>query len=77
MSRCVITKEVNHNVPHGRLRGYQPEIEDHFYDFDYVLVSLSGGKDSGILLPLCMDYIGRYVLCRKQGDKYEICKLVG
>ena len=30
MSRCVITKEVNHNVPHGRLRGYQPEIEDHF-----------------------------------------------
>lgn len=50
MSRCVITKEVNHNVPHGRLRGYQPEIEDHFYDFDYVLVSFSGGKDSGILL---------------------------
>ena len=29
MSRCVIMKEVGHDVPDGCPRGRQPEIEDH------------------------------------------------
>ena len=35
--------------------------------FDYVYVSFSGGKDSGILLHLCMDYIRMHAPGRKRG----------
>ncbi len=38
-----------------------------FTDFDNVYVSFSGGKDSGVLLNLCIDFIRRNKLNRKLG----------
>ena len=42
-------------------------IEKIFSDFDNIYVSFSGGKDSGILLNLCIDYIRRHKLKRRIG----------
>lgn len=38
-----------------------------FHDFDNIYVSFSGGKDSGVLLNMCIDYIRRNGLKKKIG----------
>ena len=43
----------------------QERIELIFKEFDTVCVSFSGGKDSGVLLNLCIDYIRNNHLDRK------------
>ena len=37
----------------------QERLELIFREFDTICVSFSGGKDSGVLLNLCIDYIRR------------------
>ena len=37
----------------------QERLELIFKEFDTICVSFSGGKDSGVLLNLCIDYIRR------------------
>ena len=39
-----------------------------FKEFDNIYVSFSGGKDSGVLLNLCIDYIRRNNLNIKLGS---------
>ena len=43
----------------------QERLEIIFREFDTICVSFSGGKDSGVLLNLCIDYIRRNQLNRK------------
>ena len=43
----------------------QERLELIFKEFDTICVSFSGGKDSGVLLNLCIDYIRRNNLKRK------------
>lgn len=43
----------------------QKRLEFIFKEFDNVYVSFSGGKDSGVLLNLCIDYIRKNKLDRK------------
>lgn len=43
----------------------QERLDIIFRDFDTVCVSFSGGKDSGVLLQLCIDYVIRHGLKRK------------
>lgn len=38
-----------------------------FQNFDNIYISFSGGKDSGVLLNLCIDYIRKHNLKRKIG----------
>lgn len=38
-----------------------------FKEFDNIYVSFSGGKDSSVLLQLCIDYIRKHNLKRKVG----------
>lgn len=42
-------------------------LDKIFSDFDNIYVSFSGGKDSGVLLNLCIDYIRQHKLNRKIG----------
>lgn len=45
----------------------QKRLELLFNEFDNIYVSFSGGKDSGVLLNLCIDYIRQNKLNRKIG----------
>lgn len=45
----------------------QDRLKVLFDDFDNIYVSFSGGKDSGVLLNLCIDYIRNNRLSRKIG----------
>ena len=45
----------------------QKRIEKIFNEFDNIYVSFSGGKDSGVLLNLCIDYIRKNNIKRKIG----------
>lgn len=43
----------------------QERLDIIFKEFDTICVSFSRGKDSGVLLNLCIDYIRRHGLKRK------------
>src|SRR6187431_3217796 len=45
----------------------QQRLKLLFEEFDNIYVSFSGGKDSGVLLNLCIDYIRQNNLNRKIG----------
>lgn len=45
----------------------QKRLKILFEEFDNIYVSFSGGKDSGVLLNLCIDYIREHKLDRKIG----------
>lgn len=45
----------------------EQRIETIFNEFDNIYVSFSGGKDSGVLLNLCIDYIRKNNIKRKIG----------
>ena len=45
----------------------QERLRVIFQNFDNIYISFSGGKDSGVLLNLCIDYIRKHNLKRKIG----------
>ena len=50
----------------------QERLRIIFNEFDNVCVSFSGGKDSGLLLNLCMDYVRRNHLDRKMNGNFSV-----
>ena len=52
----------------------QERLRVIFQNFDNIYISFSGGKDSGVLLNLCIDYIRKHNLKRKIGV-FHICLL--
>lgn len=45
----------------------QERLRVIFQNFDNIYISFSGGKDSGVLLNLCIDYIRKHNLKEKLG----------
>ena len=45
----------------------QERLRFIFKNYDYIYVSFSGGKDSGVLLNACIDYIRRHNLRHRLG----------
>lgn len=45
----------------------QERLDTIFNEFDNIYVSFSGGKDSGVMLNLCIDYMRRHHITRKIG----------
>ncbi|MDE8697711.1 phosphoadenosine phosphosulfate sulfurtransferase, partial [Bacteroides cellulosilyticus] len=56
----VIRKQKVYDLAKERLRVI-------FQNFDNIYISFSGGKDCGVLLTLCIDYIRKHNLKRKIG----------
>ena len=50
----------------------QIRLEKIFGHFDNIYVSFSGGKDSGVLLQLCTDYIRKHCPLRSRSDERNI-----
>ena len=53
----------------------QERLEVIFKEFDNIYISFSGGKDSGVLLNLCLDYMHRNRLKRRIGEVIINCLL--
>ena len=51
----------------------QERLRVIFQNFDNIYISFSGGKDSGVLLNLCIDYIRKHNLKRKIGVFHMDC----
>lgn len=49
----------------------QKRLEIVFNEFDNIYVSFSGGKDSGLLLSLCLQYMRRHGIRRKIGVMHQ------
>lgn len=61
------------NVKERRKNVYelvQERLDFIFREFDNIYISFSGGKDSGVLFNLCIDYIHRHNLHRNIGVFY-------
>ena len=54
----------------------QRRLKTVFDLFDNIYVSFSGGKDSGVLLNLCIDYVRRHGLQRRIGNDFY-CIMIG
>lgn len=66
----MIRKYVEQNV----LDALQDRLEFIFSEFDNIYVSFSGGKDSGLLLNLVLDFQKKYYPDKKIGVFHQILK---